>query len=31
LKELLLADTARTEALVPARGRARRRHPVSIG
>ena len=30
LKELLLSDTARTETLVPARGRARRRHPVDL-
>ena len=31
LKQLLLSDTARTETLVPARGRARRRHPVTLG
>ena len=30
LKELLLADTARTEALAPARGAARRRPVVAI-
>ncbi len=30
LKELLLAGTARTEALVPARGTARRRPVVAI-
>ena len=30
LKQLLLADTARTDTLVPARGRARRRPPVDL-
>lgn len=31
LKELLLAPQARSEALVPARGRARRRAPATLG
>lgn len=31
LKELLLSSQARTEALVPARGRARRRAPTALG
>ncbi|HHW65754.1 MAG TPA: type II toxin-antitoxin system Phd/YefM family antitoxin [Rhodocyclaceae bacterium] len=31
LKALLLADEARTEELVPARGKARRRTPVDLG
>ena len=31
LKELLLADTARVEALVPERGSARRRQAVTLG
>ncbi len=31
LKELLLAPQARTESLVPARGRARRRAPPALG
>lgn len=31
LKELLMSDHARTEALVPARGRARRRAPPVLG
>jgi len=31
LKELLLAPQARSEALVPARGRARRRVPPTLG
>lgn len=30
LKALLLSDQARTETLVPARGRARRRTPVAL-
>lgn len=30
LKQLLLADTARTETLVPARGQARRRQAVAL-
>ena len=30
LKELLLADRARTEQLAPARGRARRRVPTAL-
>ena len=30
LKELLLSDDARTDALVPPRGRARRRRPVDF-
>jgi prevent-host-death family protein len=30
LKQLLLADSARTEYLVPARGRARRRQAVEL-
>lgn len=30
LKALLLADEARTEELVPARGKARRRAPVNL-
>lgn len=30
LKELLLLDHARTEALVPARGQARRRAPTAL-
>ena len=30
LKELLLLDQARTEALAPARGRARRRAPTAL-
>lgn len=30
LKQLLLADTARTDALAPARGRARRRPPAEL-
>jgi prevent-host-death family protein len=31
LKELLLADTARTETLVPDRGKAHRRQAVALG
>lgn len=31
LKDLLMADQARTETLVPARGRARRRTPQVLG
>ena len=31
LKDLLMADQARTETLVPDRGRARRRTPQAIG
>lgn len=31
LKELLMSNQARTEALVPARGRARRRTPTALG
>lgn len=31
LKALLLADEARIEELVPARGKARRRAPVDLG
>ena len=31
LKELLLSNQARTESLVPARGRARRRTPTALG
>lgn len=31
LKELLMSDRARTETLVPARGRARRRTPTALG
>ena len=31
LKALLLADEARTDELVPARGKARRRPPVDLG
>lgn len=31
LKELLMADQGRTENLVPARGRARRRAPKALG
>lgn len=31
LKALLLADEARSEELVPARGNARRRAPVDLG
>ena len=31
LKALLLADEARTEELVPVRGKARRRAPVDLG
>ena len=31
LKALLLADEARIEELVPARGKARRRPPVDLG
>ena len=31
LKALLLADEARTDELVPARGKARRRAPVDLG
>jgi len=30
LKQLLLAESARTEALVPARGKARRRAPAAL-
>lgn len=30
LKQLLLADSARTEMLVPERGRARRRQPAAL-
>lgn len=30
LKQLLLAESARTEALVPARGKARRRAPTAL-
>ena len=30
LKDLLLAPSARSEALVPARGKARRRGPISL-
>lgn len=31
LKELLMSNQARTETLVPARGRARRRVPAALG
>lgn len=31
LKELLMSDQGRTDALVPARGRARRRTPTALG
>lgn len=31
LKELLMSNQARTETLVPARGRARRRMPAALG
>ena len=31
LKELLMSNQARTEPLVPARGRARRRTPAALG
>lgn len=31
LKDLLMSDEARTEVLVPARGRARRRVPQALG
>lgn len=31
LKDLLMSDEARTEVLVPARGRARRRVPRALG
>jgi prevent-host-death family protein len=31
LKELLLSDQGRTDILVPARGRARRRAPAALG
>lgn len=31
LKELLMSNQARTETLVPARGRARRRTPTALG
>lgn len=31
LKELLMSNQARTETLVPARGRARRRTPMALG
>lgn len=31
LKELLMSNQARTDALIPARGRARRRTPTALG
>lgn len=31
LKELLMSNQARTETLVPSRGRARRRSPADLG
>ncbi|MEZ5614399.1 MAG: type II toxin-antitoxin system Phd/YefM family antitoxin [Rhodocyclaceae bacterium] len=31
LKELLMSNQARTETLVPSRGRARRRTPTALG
>lgn len=31
LKELLMSDQGRTDALVPARGHARRRTPTALG
>jgi antitoxin Phd len=31
LKQLLLADDARTDMLIPPRGRARRRQPIATG
>ena len=31
LKELLMSNQARTETLVPSRGRARRRTPAALG